>query len=184
MTLPVPPEAEEVRAARAAARRGLADGAGDRLSQAGLLDPDLPADVLLAVAEECGRAGLPGLVTGDLPTAAALAGTAAALLEAGAAYASAREVFGRPLSRFQVQRHAFALAAARLAASRALTWRAAAGGDPADAEAALPEAAEAAWQVAEVVLQVHGGTGYSDGDVAARWTQIAAARARVRARRS
>ncbi|HEV7209555.1 MAG TPA: acyl-CoA dehydrogenase family protein [Mycobacteriales bacterium] len=174
-------EDEEVRAARDSARGVLAMGHAGLLGT-GLLGPDVPMTIRLAVAEECGRAAALELVTGDLPTAAALLGSGETLLQLGARYASERQAFGRPLSRFQVQRHAFAAAAVRLAAARALTWRAAALGDSMDLAAALPEAAEAAWFTAETVLQVHGGGGYAAGEVADRWTEIIRVRAAVQAR--
>ena len=174
-------EPAEVSAARTLAARVLRDGGGGAaLAGLGLADEDLPVPVLLAVAEECGRAGMLDVPGGELAQAAALVGTAAALLDMGARYAASRHAFGRPLARFQVQRHAFALAAARVAASRALTWRAAEHGDPLDCSCALAVAADAAWLAAETALQVHGGNGYSDEyEVSRRWTQVARVRARI-----
>ena len=179
-------EDDEVRGARDSARRALASGdrssARKALSGTGLLGRDVPFPVALAVAEECGRAGAVSLVSGDLTLAAALLGSGEQLVVLGSAYASRRCAFGRPLSRFQVQRHAFAFAAARLTGGRALIWRAAEFGDPMDLAAALPEAADAAWFAAETVLQVHGASGYCVGEIAERWAQIARTRAGLQAR--
>lgn len=181
MTLPTPVEAEETAAVRAVAARAAA-GAETPLRTAGLLADDLPMDVALAVAEECGRAGLVELPAEGLPRAAAALGSAAHLLDAGTRYARDRQVFGRPLATFQVQRHAFARAASDLAAARALVWRAATYADRLDVATAEVVAMDAAWRAAETVLQIHGGNGYSEGDVSARWRVIAGERAAALAR--
>lgn len=170
-----------MQAVRALTVQLLAAGRGDAgLRAAGLLAPDLPYQVMLTVAEECGRTGLLDVCGGPLAQAAALAGIGERLMDLGVGYATQRRVFGRPLAEFQVQRHAFALASARLAASRALTWRAAQYAEPLDLATAAPVAADAAWLAAETALQVHGGNGYSDEyEVSRRWTQVARARASI-----
>ena len=81
------------------------------------------------------------------------------------AYALARPAFGRPVGKFQVWRHRFADMATRIAAGRALTYRAlrlyAAGEDPIT-EVAMAKlyTSEVAFHVADECVQVHGGYGY------------------------
>jgi alkylation response protein AidB-like acyl-CoA dehydrogenase len=163
------------------------------LRAAGLLDPDLPAAVRVEVAREVGRAGLAAGVAmlgidrsvDDLLVAALLTGAAEALIDVGIAYARQREVFGLPLARFQVQRHAFAAATAEVAAAVALVRRVAraqAAGEASalDVAAVVPMAANAAWHAAETSLQVHGGYGYSDDyPVSRMWREVVALRARL-----
>jgi alkylation response protein AidB-like acyl-CoA dehydrogenase len=82
----------------------------------------------------------------------------------------------------QVQRHAFALATAEVAAADALVRRVAASVTPDELEAAasLPVANRAAWLAVETALQVHGGYGYTDDyPVSAIWRAVVALRARV-----
>jgi acyl-CoA dehydrogenase len=139
----------------------------------------------VAVARELGRAELAAaaeLLGGEpLLLAAALCGAAGAALDLGTAYAGQRVVFGKPLSRMQVQRQAFALATAEVAAADALVRRVAAR-EPADeieAAACLPVAERAAWLAVETALQVHGGYGYTDDyPVSAIWRAVVALRAR------
>jgi acyl-CoA dehydrogenase len=99
--------------------------------------------------------------------AMALASNAAAqkTLDAGIAYASERQAFGRPISKFQVWKHRFADLASEIAASRSLTYHALRRyvlGEPAIREIALAKslACELDWRVADECLQVHGGWGY------------------------
>jgi alkylation response protein AidB-like acyl-CoA dehydrogenase len=156
------------------------------LRDAGLLDEDLDNGVRLAVSRELGRADLSAaepLLGGDpLLVAGALCGAAAAALDLGMAYAGQRVVFGKPLSRMQVQRHAFALAVAEVTAADALLRRVAQSAvpDELEAEACLPVAKRAAWLAVETALQVHGGYGYTDDyPVSAIWRAVVSLRARV-----
>lgn len=155
---------------------------------AGLLDEDLPPEAGVEVALSLGRVGLrpalavlsidPASSQPDLKLAAALAGAGDALVECGIAYAQQRVVFGRPLSRFPVQRNLFAQAAAQNDAAIALCRRAAEGADALDVAAALPVAVDAAWRAADTALQVHGGYGYTDEyDVSRMWREVVAVRA-------
>lgn len=167
--------------------------AGAALRDAGLFENELPAVVRVEVARELGRAGLAaGLAVlgldrtdDDLLTAALLTGAAEALIDVGIAYARQREVFGLPLARFQVQRHAFAAATAEAAAAVALVRRVALAHDAGqacalDAAAVVPMSASAAWRAAETALQVHGGYGYSDDYAVSRmWREVVAVRARL-----
>lgn len=88
-------------------------------------------------------------------------------------YAGQRHAFGRPIGRFQVNRHALADGAARLTAAEALVHEAAYAlslGD--DVSTALPllYATTAAADVADRALQLHGGNGYTTAfDVARSW---------------
>ena len=81
------------------------------------------------------------------------------------AYALDRGAFGRPVGKFQVWRHRFADMATRIAAGRALTYRAlrlyVAGENPIR-EVAMAKlyTSEVAFHVADECVQVHGGYGY------------------------
>jgi alkylation response protein AidB-like acyl-CoA dehydrogenase len=81
------------------------------------------------------------------------------------AYALERGAFGRPVGKFQVWRHRFADMATRIAAGRALTYRAlrlyVAGENPIR-EVAMAKlyTSEVAFHVADECVQVHGGYGY------------------------
>ena len=126
----------------------------------------------------------------DIPPAAL--GTAA-LLQAAAAvagswlvwadakeYAQQRTAFGRPIGRFQVNRHAIAELATKLTAAEALVhdiaWRRAKGEDAATAAVRL-YAGRVAEEVADRALQLHGGYGYTTAfDVARSWRDAAALR--------
>jgi alkylation response protein AidB-like acyl-CoA dehydrogenase len=84
-------------------------------------------------------------------------------------YALSREAFGRPVGRFQVNRHALAAAATRLTAARQLVL-AAADGRSADAATAQRYAQHTVPAVADRCLQLHGGYGYaSESDVQRAW---------------
>lgn len=90
-------------------------------------------------------------------------------------YAATREVFGRPVSKFQVNRHALAQALTRLTAARRLvydaTFRLVSGQDARHAIAAARRSAErTAAAVTDACLQLHGGYGYSlEYDVQRSW---------------
>ncbi len=176
---------EEALAAGALAREiasKSASAAAD-LTAAGLLDPSLPSPVIVEVAAALAAvlgltAALELLERNDFALAGALCGAAQAALDAGMAYARDREVFGKPLARFPVQRYAFATAAAWTEAALARARRAAAGGAPMDVAAAVPAAADAAWRAVETALQVHGGYGYTDEfPISRMWHEVATVRA-------
>jgi len=85
--------------------------------------------------------------------------------EVARAYAHDRHVFGRPVAKFQVWRHRFADMAARIEASRALTYHALRrfiGDDNPIRESAMAKlhSSELAFQVADECMQIHGGYGY------------------------
>jgi alkylation response protein AidB-like acyl-CoA dehydrogenase len=151
------------------------------LTEAGLLDASLPADVRVEVLRECGRAGCAfglSLAADPLGQAAVLGGAGEALCETGMAYARDRVVFGRPLATMPVQRLAFATVSSGVEACVALVRRVAAvAGTELDAAAVLPYALDAAWAAAEAALQVHGGYGYTDDyPVSRMWREVVAAR--------
>ena len=174
--------------ALAAARRGLAD--------AGLAGAGLPLPVRVEVALVAGGAGSElgarmldlGEDSAGLLRAALAVGCGQAALRLGLEYAQQREVFGRPLAGFQVQRHAFARAAARLMAAGALVRRAAVrraaerrAGESRhelDCATALPAACQACWEAVDTALQVHGGYGFCDEFAISRlWLDAARTRA-------
>jgi len=94
----------------------------------------------------------------------ATAGTALALEET-MRYVHEREVFGRPLSKFQVTRHKIADLATRVEASRAITYHAVNlynDGIECTKEVSMAKifAADASRVVIDECLQLHGGYGY------------------------
>ena len=83
----------------------------------------------------------------------------------GVEYARQREVFGRPVARFQVWRHRFADLSTEIRAARSLTYHAlrkVLAGEDAVREVSMAKwlAGDLAWRVADEALQVHGGYGY------------------------
>lgn len=165
--------------ALASARRALADS--------GLADAGLPLPVRVEVALVAGGAGselganmlqLGEDDPGGLLRAALAVGCGQAALRLGLEYAQQRAAFGRPLAGFQVQRHAFARAAARLMAAGALVRRAAESRHDLDCATALPAACQACWEAVETALQVHGGYGYCEEFAISRlWLDAARTRA-------
>lgn len=174
----------------AAAGSGVPDeavaAAGRALAAAGLAGAALPLAVRVEVALVAGgagaRVGARVLDLAEDPTgllrASLAVGCGQAALRLGLDHAQHREAFGRPLAEFQVQRHAFAHAGARLMAAGALVRRAVESTHDIDVAAALPVACQACWQAAETALQVHGGYGYSDEFAISRlWLDAARLRA-------
>lgn len=109
----------------------------------------------------------------DLRVAAAAVGAAWRTWEGARTYALQREAFGRPIGRFQVNRHALARGATRLTAAESLvedaTWHLATGAG-ADGATARRYAVDAAVWVSDVALQLHGGYGYTtEFDVERAW---------------
>ena len=85
--------------------------------------------------------------------------------ELAKAYAMQRSAFGRPIGSFQVWRHRFADMLTRIAAGRALTYKAlrlVAEGEQPIREAAMAKlyTSEVAFAVADECVQIHGGYGY------------------------
>ncbi|MEM1434601.1 MAG: acyl-CoA dehydrogenase family protein [Pseudomonadota bacterium] len=100
-----------------------------------------------------------------LSRAALMSGALETVLELALRYASEREQFGRPLSRFQAIQHQIAVLAAEVAAAQMATAGAIAAfgapGWPEAAAAAKIRAGEAAGIVSELAHQVHGAMGYT-----------------------
>jgi alkylation response protein AidB-like acyl-CoA dehydrogenase len=105
------------------------------------------------------------LTGGRIGIAAQAVGLSRAALDDARAYATEREQFGRPVAEFQTIRHRIAEMATRVEAARLLTREAArvedAGGDPrVAASMAKYFASEAAVDVTNEAVQIHGGYGY------------------------
>ena len=96
-------------------------------------------------------------------------GMAAAALDAAISYASDRQAFGRPIKEFQAVSHQLAEMATRLEAARALVYAAAEAYDRGDQRvprrSAMAKlfATEAAQQVIDVAVQVHGAVALERG---------------------
>jgi acyl-CoA dehydrogenase len=107
------------------------------------------------------------LSLGRLELGAEAVGMAEGLIEAGKEYANDREAFGRPIGKFQGISH-------KLAKGRAKTYAANAAGlqlawQMDDGQQAIEEssifkwlATTTAWEIADDVVQVHGGNGLSE----------------------
>jgi alkylation response protein AidB-like acyl-CoA dehydrogenase len=128
-------------------------------------DCRIPADQL--VGEE-GRGFIDTLRIldkGRVGIAAFSLGIAQAALDASVRYARERKQFGRALADFQAIQFKVAEMATQVAASRLLTWQAAAMADAGvkhtmESSMAKLFAGEAAVQVALEAVQIHGGYGY------------------------
>ncbi|MFB6079494.1 MAG: acyl-CoA dehydrogenase family protein [Haloferacaceae archaeon] len=115
-------------------------------------------------------AALSILTGGRIGIAAAATGLAQAALDEAIAYAGEREQFGGPIADIGTIRHRIAEMATRVHAARTLVREAArqedAGEDPrVAASMAKYFAGEAAVDVCNGAVQVHGGYGYVRGDV-------------------
>lgn len=131
------------------------------------VDLAIPRENLLGT-EGSGLAGsLQNLDAARLNIAMGAVGAAQAAYDLAVDYAKTREQFGRPIGRFQlIQKHIVDMAV-RVEAARALGTRAAyalqKGKDVRQAcSIAKLYATEAAHEVANMALQVHGGMGYSE----------------------
>jgi acyl-CoA dehydrogenase len=87
------------------------------------------------------------------------------ILDKAIAYAKEREVFGRPIARFQVWRHRFADLQTEIAAARALvyaTLRRVVADEQVIREVSMCKllTQDLAWRAADEAMQVHGGYGY------------------------
>ncbi|HWF75742.1 MAG TPA: isobutyryl-CoA dehydrogenase [Caulobacteraceae bacterium] len=112
------------------------------------------------------RFAMMGLDGGRLNIAACALGGAGQAFETAQAYLTERKQFGRPLSQFQALQFKLADMATELEAARLMVRRAAAAldaGDPAATRLcamAKRFATDAAFDVANQALQLHGGYGY------------------------
>ena len=132
---------------------------------------ELPAEYRLTPEGEGLSAAFRILTGGRLGIASQAVGLSQAAFDAAKEYAGDREQFDRPISEFQAIRHKFADMATQIQASRLLCREAArladAGEDPRIvASMAKYFASEAAVDVTNEAVQIHGGYGYmSEFDV-------------------
>lgn len=109
---------------------------------------------------------LAGLNTARVNIAMGAVGQAQAALDLSIEYARTRKQFGKPIGSFQlVQKHIVDMTV-RVKAARALGYTAASrldAGEEAREDCSIAKlyAAQAAFEVADMALQVHGGLGYS-----------------------
>jgi short-chain 2-methylacyl-CoA dehydrogenase len=130
-------------------------------------DCKVPEDALLGPRGAGARQFLATLDSGRIGVAAMGVGLAQGCLEHSMNWAHQRCAFGQPIGRFQAVSFALADLKTRIAAARALVYRAAAlkdMGKPYSEEAAQAKlfASELAVHAADVAMQVHGGYGYME----------------------
>lgn len=136
-------------------------------AELGFTDVRIPKENLVGVEGAALSGTLKGLDAARLNIAMGAVGAAQAALDLSTDYARQREQFGRPIGSFQlVQKHIVDMTV-RVEAARSLGMRAAhaleAGKDVRQAcSIAKLYATEAAHEVANMALQVHGGLGYSE----------------------
>ena len=126
----------------------------------------VPAGNMLGAEGEGFRAAKGALAHGRLVVASWSLGAAQRALELGTAYARDRRQFGRPIGGFQGVQWLIADSATELCAAQALLEQVAAAVEAGTArgrDAAMVKlfATEAAGRIADRMLQVHGGAGYS-----------------------
>jgi len=126
----------------------------------------LPVENRLTPEGEGLSAALHILTGGRIGVAAQAVGLAQAALDAAVAYVGEREQFGGPIADLQAVRHRLADMETQVSAGRALTRTAARREDDGhdvrhEASVAKLFASEAAVDVAEGALQLHGGYGYT-----------------------
>jgi acyl-CoA dehydrogenase len=129
-------------------------------------DCRIPAGNRLGAEGDGFRAAKGALAHGRLVVAAWSLGAAQRALELGIAYARDRRQFGRPIGGFQGVQWLIADSATELRAAQALLEQVAVAVDAGTArgrDAAMVKlfATEAAGRIADRMLQVHGGAGYS-----------------------
>ena len=104
---------------------------------------------------------------GALMSAAQLIGLADAMLEQAVEYAKTRNQFGQPIGAFQAVKHHLATATVALEFAKPVVWRAAHSMDDGIDSASIHvshaklAAGDAALQMAETAIQVHGAMGYT-----------------------
>ena len=148
-------------------------------------DVHLDADAQLGPEAGAGVALARVLLGAQLLTAVGAVATAQLLFEQGLAYTRQREAFGRRVADFQVIRHRMADLTTAIAAARAQVYDVAdrwssdepSSGDTVGIAMAKLTAATLATEVADAVLQLHGGYGYSEElPVAGAWRDVRALR--------
>jgi acyl-CoA dehydrogenase len=128
-------------------------------------DVEVPAENLLGRENEGFYLIMANFQWERLLMALGAVGAMRRLLMAAIEYAGGREAFGRPIGRFQAIRHKVAEMAVKLEAGRALTYAALrryASGADSTQEVTMAKllTQRAAVEVADEVLQIHGGYGY------------------------
>ena len=131
-------------------------------------DVIVPAENRLGPEGKALAGTLAGLNTARVNIAMGAVGAAQAALDLSIDYAKTRKQFGKPIGAFQlVQKHIVDMTV-RVKAARALSYQAAAALDRGleareDCSIAKLYATGAAFEVADMALQVHGGLGYAVG---------------------
>jgi alkylation response protein AidB-like acyl-CoA dehydrogenase len=138
---------------------------GSSTAQIFLDDVRVPQENLLGVLDNGFGGFMKTLEAGRIAIAAMACGLAAAALERAARYATQRETFGLPLIQHQTIGNYLAEMATKLDAARLLTYRASFlkdAGKPFAKEASMAKyfASEAAMEICERAIQIHGGYGY------------------------
>ena len=129
-------------------------------------DCRVPAENRIGAEGEGFKIAMAGLDGGRINIAACALGAARACFERARAHLLERRQFGRPLAEFQALQFRLADMATELEAARLMVWRAAAKLDRGAADATLAcamakrFATDAAFQVCNDALQLHGGYGY------------------------
>jgi acyl-CoA dehydrogenase len=126
---------------------------------------EVPADTLIGEEGRGFRQILDGMNAERILIAAECVGDGCWFVETGARYASAREVFGRPIGANQGVQFPLARAYAAVRAADLMRREAARifdAGDPCGPEANMAKllASEASWQAANACLDAHGGYGF------------------------
>jgi alkylation response protein AidB-like acyl-CoA dehydrogenase len=129
-------------------------------------DMRLPAGTVLGEVGKGLKNILLALSFGRLSVAAGAVGAAQAALDLSLEYAKTRKQFGAPIGSYQLVQKMVVDMRVRTDAARELTRRAARlldRGQPARTECSIAKlySAQAAHEVADMALQVHGGMGYS-----------------------
>jgi alkylation response protein AidB-like acyl-CoA dehydrogenase len=129
-------------------------------------DARIPAEYQLTEEGRGMAAALSILTGGRVGVASQAVGLAQAALDEAVDYADQREQFDQPISDFQAIRHKLAEMQTQLRASRLLTWDAARKmdrGTDARMAASMAKyfASEAAVDVTNEAVQIHGGYGYT-----------------------
>jgi alkylation response protein AidB-like acyl-CoA dehydrogenase len=136
-------------------------------AELGFTDVKVPRENLLGNEGEALKIVLSGLDVGRLHIAMGAVGAAQHALDLSTEYAKTRQQFGRPIGSFQlIQKHIVDMTM-RVSAARALSYQAAGalqkGSARMECSIAKLYATEAAHEVANMALQVHGGQGYAAG---------------------
>ncbi len=131
-----------------------------------ITDLEIPAENLVGEEDLGFRYIIDGWNAERILIAAECVGDARWFIERASKYARERKVFGRPIGANQGIQFPLALAHARLEAANLVRMQAAwrfDRGEPCGAEANMAKllAADAAWEAANVCLDVHGGYGFA-----------------------